>query len=173
MENSKRAPSSSVFTASSSVGYLLPSPKPILECHPIWHAIHRVLFTSNIRFGQLAGPNIGQLMGEYKWTAMRVKVTLVGIERKRIYFNNDPAKTFESLNGESISQITAVDSANQLIEYDFQKKFYSGSLLSESDLSYPAAPDTEAEGQSNKKDRHPFLFGHVFLYCSAMLLSCP
>lgn len=104
---------------------------------------------------------------------MRVKVTLVGIERKRIYFNNDPAKTFESLNGESISQITAVDSANQLIEYDFQKKFYSGSLLFESDLSRPAAPDTEAEGQSNKKDRHPFLFGHVFLYCSAMLLSCP
>ena len=63
---------------------------------------------------------MGQLMSENKWVALRVNVTLVGIERKSIYFNNDPAKTLESLNGDSISRITAVDSSNLLIEFDFQ-----------------------------------------------------
>ena len=113
---------------------------------------------------------MGQLMSENKWVALRVNVTLVGIERKSIYFNNDPAKTLESLNGESISRITAVDSNNLLIEFDFQKKFYSGVLLSESGLNRPAAPDSEAEGQSIKKDRQPFLCGHLFL-CHVAVLS--
>jgi hypothetical protein len=74
------------------------------------------------------------------------QVTLVGIRRDSVYFNNDKAKTLDTLAGESISQITALDADSNQIDYDFQKAYYSGSMKLDDDSPHPLAPDMKDDG---------------------------
>lgn len=55
-----------------------------------------------------AGAEIGQKMRQYNWTAVRLIITLVGINRNSVYFNKNPAVTLANLNGTSVTQVFVI-----------------------------------------------------------------
>ncbi len=55
-----------------------------------------------------AGAEIGQKMRQYNWTAVRLIITLVGINRNSVYFNKNPAMTLANLNGTSVTQVFVI-----------------------------------------------------------------
>ena len=54
------------------------------------------------------GKEIGEKLAQNKWMAVRVIITLVGISRDTIYFNNNVDMTLANLNAASVTQVCVI-----------------------------------------------------------------
>jgi len=70
-------------------------------------------------YSEFAGAQIGQTLRQYNWTAVRVIITLVGMNRDSVYFNKNPAMTLANLNGASVTQVFVIFQTFQLRWFPF------------------------------------------------------
>ena len=66
-----------------------------------------------------AGAQIGQIFRQHNWTAVRMIITLVGMNRDSVYFNKNPAMTLANLNGASVTQVFVIFQTFQLRWFPF------------------------------------------------------
>ena len=105
-----REPSNLASTASLQVtSHKLQHARSTMGCleFPL-SVLHRVVGASefslcfasccrNFQFFTFMCAEIGQKMRQYNWTAVRLIITLVGINRDSVYFNKNPAMTLANL----------------------------------------------------------------------------
>ena len=123
-----------------------------------------------------SGKEIGEKLAENKWMAVRVIITLVGISRDTVYFNNNIKLTSAHLNATSVTQVNMI-LQNVLRHSNFDGIFKTclvgfteidSNLCVFTGISQISAVDTESTETINIAFQDKFYGGKVIDECRVM-----